>query len=154
MDKAKKQWLDDCKEHLVQATGSAYCAGCKELAQSINSILTELDKMEFLGYTGKNARGARKNEEENTMQNDFTLLDGSTIKIVRLGRDDGAEIIGKNTAGEIVCYIATENTTQDRAAIVQAIKGGAQTLAQVFDMWENGLGGSPFDLDYLPENYN
>lgn len=67
MSKAKKQWLDDCKEHLVQATGSAYCAGCKELAQSINSILTELDKMEFLGYTCKNARGAWKNEEVKTM---------------------------------------------------------------------------------------
>lgn len=67
IDKAKKQWLDDCKEHLVQATGSAYCAGCKELAQSINSILTELDKMEFLGYTGKNARKARKNKEEKKM---------------------------------------------------------------------------------------
>lgn len=67
MSKAKKQWLDDCKEHLVQATGSAYCAGCKELAQSINSILTELDKMEFLGYTSKNARKARENEEVKTM---------------------------------------------------------------------------------------
>lgn len=65
MNKAKNQWLDDCKEHLVQATGSAYCAGCKELAQSINSILMELDKMEFLGYTGKNARKARKTEGKN-----------------------------------------------------------------------------------------
>lgn len=87
------------------------------------------------------------------MKNDFTLFDGCTIELVSLGRDDGEEIIGKDTNGEIVCYIATENATQDRAAIVQAINDGAQTLEQVFDMWENGLGGSPFDLDYLPEYY-
>ena len=87
------------------------------------------------------------------MQNNFTLLNGCTIELVNLGRDDGAEIIGRDPAGKIVCYIATENTTQDRAAIVQAIKDGARTLEQVFDMWENGLGGSPFDLDYLPEDH-
>lgn len=87
------------------------------------------------------------------MKNNFTLADGCTIEIISLGRDDGAEIIGRDTAGEIVCYIATENTAQDRAEIAQAIKDGARTLEQVFDMWENGLGGSPFDLDYLPEDY-
>ena len=87
------------------------------------------------------------------MQNDFTLLDGSTIEFVSLGRDDGAEIIGRDSAGKVVCYIATESMTQDRVAIMQAIKDGVQTLEQVFDMWENGLGGNPFDLDYLPEYY-
>lgn len=87
------------------------------------------------------------------MKNNFTLTDGCTIEIVSLGRDDGSEIIGRNRTGEIVCYIATENTTQDRAEIAQAIKDGAKTLEQVFDMWENGLGGNPLDLDYLPEYY-
>ena len=81
----------------------------------------------------------------------YTLQDGSRIEVLDLGRDDGAEIIGRNSAEEIVCYIATENATADNAAIMDAITNGAQTLAQVFDMWENGLGGSPFDLDYLPE---
>lgn len=87
------------------------------------------------------------------MTNNFTITDGSTIEFVSLGRDDGAEIIGRDPAGEIVCYIATENATQDCAEVVRAINDGAGTLKQVFDMWENGLGGSPFDLDYLPEYY-
>lgn len=88
-----------------------------------------------------------------TMQNIFTLPDGCTIEIISLGRDDGAEIIGRNAYGTIVCYIATENSQTDRAEIVQTINGGAGTLEQVFDMWENGIGGNPFDLDYLPEQY-
>lgn len=113
MSKAKKQWLDDCKEHLVQATGSAYCAGCKELAQSINSILTELDKMEFLGYTGKNARNARKTE-------------GNTMKAYYVYRARGfhnefiiifAETAAEKTAAakyENECRARGENATFDR----------------------------------------
>lgn len=113
MSKAKKQWLDDCKEHLVQATGSAYCAGCKELAQSINSILTEIDKMEFLGYTGKNARNARKTE-------------GNTMKAYYVYRARGfhnefiiifAETAAEKTAAakyENECRARGENATFDR----------------------------------------
>ncbi len=152
-ERARRAWLDHLRAALIDAAGAAACAGLIDTAHQINAIALDIERKTC--YTdARQRRQARKNEEENTMKNDFTLLDGSTIKIVSLGRDDGAEIIGRDTAGEIVCYIATENTTQDRAAIVQAIKDGAQTLAEVFDMWENGLGGSPFDLDYLPENYN
>ena len=83
----------------------------------------------------------------------IALQDGSTIAVYSLGRDDGAEIIGKNACGEIVCYIATENATKDINAIHDAIKNGDKTLQQVFDFWENGLGGSPFDMGYLPDYY-
>jgi hypothetical protein len=115
--------------------------------------LTPRRKCGIIKAMRRHVRRWKRKQEEKTMLNDFTLLDGSTIEIVSLGRDDGAEIIGRDPAGQIVCYIATESTTQDRAAIMQAIKDGVQTLEQVFDMWENGLGGNPFDLDYLPEYY-
>ncbi len=87
----------------------------------------------------------------------WTLTDGSTIKTYSLGRDGGFEIIGRDANGAAVCYICAdsgyEQTGADLDAIADAVKHGAQTLEQVFDMWENGLGGDPFDLDYLPEDY-
>lgn len=122
-----------------------------------DQTLTEPAKRDIFyvigGKISRIVKAAKKRTEEKTMKNNFTLADGYTIEIVSLGRDDGSEIIGRNSAGEIACYIATENTTRDRAEIVQAIKDGAKTLKQVFDMWENGLGGDPFNLDYLPEYY-
>lgn len=87
----------------------------------------------------------------------WTLADGSTIEAYSLGRDGGFDIVGRDASGAAVCYICTdsgyEQTGADLDAIAQAIKDGAQTLGQVFDMWGNGLGASPFDLDYLPEDY-
>ena len=84
----------------------------------------------------------------------WTLADGSTIKSYSLGRDGGFEIIGRDCNGVAVCYICTdsgyEQTGEDFDAIADAIKHGADTLARVFNEWENGLGGSPFDLDYMP----
>lgn len=118
-----------------------------------NRTLTARKKCGIIKSIKRCIRRVKRNQEVKKMKNNFTLANGETIEIISLGRDDGAEIIGRDSGGEIVCYIATENTTQDRAAIVQAIKDGAQTLEQVFDMWENGLGGNPFDMDYLPEYY-
>ena len=115
--------------------------------------LTPRRKCGIIKAIRRHVRRRKQKQEGKKMKNNFTLANGETIEIISLGRDDGAEIIGKDSAGEIVCYIATENTTQDRAEIVQTIKDGAQTLDQVFDMWENGLGGDPFNLDYLPEYY-
>lgn len=115
--------------------------------------LTPQRKCGIIKAIKRHVRRWKRKQEGKKMKNNFTLANGETIEIISLGRDDGAEIIGKDSAGEIVCYIATENTTQDRAEIVQTIKDGAQTLDQVFDMWENGLGGDPFNLDYLPEYY-
>lgn len=87
----------------------------------------------------------------------WTLADGSAIKTYSLGRDGGFEIIGRDATGAAVCYICTDSgyqqTGADFDAIGDAIRHGARTLEQVFDMWENGLGGNPFDLDYLPEYY-
>lgn len=87
----------------------------------------------------------------------WTLADGSTIKTYSLGRDGGFDIVGRDADGAAVCYICTdsgyEQTGADLDAIAGAIKDGAKALEQVFDMWENGLGGSPFDLDYLPDDY-
>lgn len=88
----------------------------------------------------------------------WTLADGSTIAAYSLGRDGGFEIVGRDASGAAVCYICTDSgfkqTGEDLDAIAQAIKDGAQTLPQVFDLWENGLGGDPFDLDYMPGEYN
>lgn len=87
----------------------------------------------------------------------WTLADGSTIKTYSLGRDGGFDIIGRDASGAAVCYICTdsgyEQTGADLDAIAGAIKDGAKTLEQVFDMWENGFGGSPFDMEYLPQDY-
>lgn len=165
-DKVRKSWERDYMEALSQAAGIAYILGYKDAAAVLLRLSVEaaemtgkkkaqkrIDNAAKKRYTESKSGQTARNEEEKTMKNKFTLFDGCTITIISLGRDDGAEIIGRDTAGKIVCYIATENTTQDRAEITQAIKDGAQTLEQVFDMWENGLGGSPFDMEYLPEYY-
>lgn len=68
MNKTKKSLLDDCREHLVFAIGSAAGAGEHETAVKINQILIDLDIACEMCYTGKNARKARKNEEEKTMK--------------------------------------------------------------------------------------
>ncbi len=67
MNKAKRLWLDDCRESLVQAVGAAACAGEHETAARINAILIDIDIACEMCYTGKNARKARKNEEVKTM---------------------------------------------------------------------------------------
>lgn len=68
MDKIKKSLLDDCREHLILAVGSAAGAGEHETAVRINQILIDIDIAQEMCYTGKNARNARKNEEEKTMK--------------------------------------------------------------------------------------
>lgn len=87
----------------------------------------------------------------------WALPSGETISVYSLGRDGGFEIIGRDANGATLCYICTdsgyEQTGADFDAITDAINHGAQTLEQVFDMWENGIGGSPFDMEYLPEDY-
>lgn len=67
MDKTKKSLLDDCREHLVFAIGSAAGAGEHETAARINAILVDIDIACEMCYTGKNARKARNNEEVKTM---------------------------------------------------------------------------------------
>jgi hypothetical protein len=68
MDKTKKALLDDCREYLILAIGSAAGAGEHETAARINAILVELDIACEMCYTGKNTRKTRKNEEEKTMK--------------------------------------------------------------------------------------
>lgn len=68
MNKIKKSLLDDCREHLILAVGSAAGAGEHEIAPRINAILIELDIECEMCYTGKNARKARKNEEGKKMK--------------------------------------------------------------------------------------
>jgi hypothetical protein len=67
MDKIKKALLDDCREHLILAVGSAAGAGEHETAARINAILVDIDIACEMCYTGKNARKARENEEVNKM---------------------------------------------------------------------------------------
>lgn len=43
MDKIKKSLLDDCREHLILAVGSAAGAGEHETAVRINQILIDID---------------------------------------------------------------------------------------------------------------
>lgn len=58
MNKIKKSLLDDCREHLVFAIGSAAGAGEHETAARINAILIDLDIECEMCYTGKK-RGER-----------------------------------------------------------------------------------------------
>ena len=67
MDKAKKLWLDNCRDSLIQAVGAAVCAGEHETATRINALLMDLDSACKMCYTSKNARKARENEEVKTM---------------------------------------------------------------------------------------
>lgn len=62
MNKTKKALLDDCREHLIFAIGSAAGAGKHETAARINAILVDIDIAQEMCYTGKNAREARKTE--------------------------------------------------------------------------------------------
>jgi hypothetical protein len=85
----------------------------------------------------------------------WTLSDGSVIAAYPLGRDYGVEVVGYTAAGEVTCYICMDNGCDNAAdldAIDSAVSAG-ETLAAIFKGWDNGLGGSPFDLDYLPDEY-
>lgn len=64
MNKIKKSLLDDCREYLVLAVGSAAGAGEHETAARINAILVDIDIACEMCYTGKNARKAQKTEEK------------------------------------------------------------------------------------------
>lgn len=65
MNKIKKSLLDDCREYLVLAVGSAAGAGERETAARINAILVDIDIACEMCYTGKNSRKARKTEGKN-----------------------------------------------------------------------------------------
>lgn len=67
MDKIKKSLLDDCREYLVLAVGSAAGAGEHETAARINAILIDIDIACEMCYTGKNTRKSRENEEDTKM---------------------------------------------------------------------------------------
>lgn len=85
----------------------------------------------------------------------WTLSDGSVIAAHPLGRDYGVEVVGYTAQGEPVCYICMDHGCENAAdldAIDRAFSDG-ETLATIFKGWDNGLGGSPFDLSYLPDEY-
>lgn len=85
----------------------------------------------------------------------WTLRDGSVIAAHPLGRDYGVEVVGYTAAGEVTCYICMDNGCENAAdldAIDSAVSAGA-SLDTIFKGWDNGLGGSPYDLDYLPDEY-
>jgi hypothetical protein len=85
----------------------------------------------------------------------WTLSDGSLIAAYPLGRDYGVEVIGYTADNEVTCYICMDNgcdNAKDLDAIDSAVSAGA-TLDTIFKGWDNGLGGSPYDLDYLPDEY-
>lgn len=81
----------------------------------------------------------------------ITLKSGETIEVVSLGRDGGAYIIGHNDGGDLVSCVCSDNgpdgVRSDLEAINNAVTDeGAANLRDVFDGWENGMGGSPFDV--------
>lgn len=78
MNKIKKALLDDCREHLVFAIGSAAGAGEHETAVKINQILIDLDIACEMCYTGKNARKARKTEGKKMKKYYVVLYSDST----------------------------------------------------------------------------
>ena len=85
----------------------------------------------------------------------WTLSDGSLIAAYPLGRDYGVEVIGYTADNDVACYICMDNGC-DNAADLDAIDRAAsagETLDTIFKGWDNGLGGSPFDLSYLPDEY-
>lgn len=85
----------------------------------------------------------------------WTLSDGSLIAAYPLGRDYGVEVIGYTADNDVACYICMDNGC-DNAADLDAIDRAAsagETLDTIFKGWDNGLGGSPFDLTYLPDEY-
>lgn len=85
----------------------------------------------------------------------WTLSDGSVIAAHPLGRDYGVEVVGYTSDGEVVSYICMDNGCDNAAdldAIDRAVSAG-ETLATIFKGWDNGLGGNPFDLSYLPDEY-
>lgn len=85
----------------------------------------------------------------------WTLSDGRVIAAYPLGRDYGVEVIGYSATGMIICYICLDHGCDNAAdldAIDSAVSAGG-TLATIFKGWDNGLGGSPFDMDYLPDEY-
>lgn len=53
MNKTQKALLDDCREHLILAVGSAAGAGEHETAARINAILIDIDTACEMCYTGK-----------------------------------------------------------------------------------------------------
>ena len=65
-DKARAAWLDRCRAALIDATGAAVCAGLIDAAHQINAIALDIDRKTC--YTDKNARNARKTED-NIMAN-------------------------------------------------------------------------------------
>lgn len=61
---------------------------------------------------------------------------------------------GVDRRGNVRAYVCVDNGVDGGKSfddIDDAVRNGARTLEDVFDMWENGLGGSPFDSEYFPE---
>lgn len=86
----------------------------------------------------------------------WELPDGKTIEANNLGRDFGFDIIARNADGTIAAYVCSDNgpehVAEDLDGINDAIEAGIYDLNALFGMWENGLGGSPFDEAYFPED--
>lgn len=101
MNKIKKSLLDDCREHLVFAIGSAAGAGEHETAARINAILVDLDIECEMCYTGKNARKARENEEEKKMRKLRIYVKTPFSFAVEV---DGKEVYATGKAKDIARY--------------------------------------------------
>lgn len=85
----------------------------------------------------------------------WTLSDGSVIAAHPLGRDYGVEVVGYSANGTVICYICLDHGCDNAAdldAIDRTVSAG-ETMDTIFKGWDNGLGGSPYDLDYLPDEY-
>ena len=86
---------------------------------------------------------------------DWKLPDGSHIYVESLGRDFGFDVFGVDRNGNLKAYVCVDNWAEENGAafdeIDTAVRNGARTLEDVFNMWENGLGGNPFDEDYFPD---
>lgn len=84
----------------------------------------------------------------------WSLPDGSKIFVESLGRDLCFDVFGVDSDDILKAYVCVDNGVDGGKSfddIDDAVKNGAKTLEDVFDMWENGLGGSPFDSEYFPE---
>lgn len=92
-----------------------------------------------------------------TYQNEldsWECKNGDIITAYDLGRDGGADIIATDAQGNIIAYVSCDDGDiyEDAA---KALDGYVFSSAEdAFDGWENGMGGSPFDSNYFPDDVN
>lgn len=157
-NKAREIWLDRYRAALVQACGAAAILGFTDHAATLCEMIdaARVDSRAGKCYnTNNQRRQARKMEDKimtryNGIIARWQCANGDTITAYDLGRDGGADLVATNADGAIIAYVSCDDGDNYAGAADSINASGLVSTSAVFDGWENGLGGSPFDMDFFP----